>query len=94
MTYIIVQRAITGKFVPDGGEHVEYDDLGVAVGLAEDRTEGDGFARKVLEFASGSVAWCPHRHQVTPEGRYTEWKCLDCGAEGDVELQTEREAAR
>jgi hypothetical protein len=27
---------------------------------------------------------CTHTRIVTPEGRYTEWKCLDCPARGDV----------
>lgn len=27
---------------------------------------------------------CQHSRQVTPEGQYTRWRCLDCGAEGDV----------
>lgn len=28
---------------------------------------------------------CSHERQVTPEGRYTYWRCLACGAEGKVE---------
>lgn len=27
---------------------------------------------------------CKHERQVTPEGQYTKFKCLDCGAVGDV----------
>lgn len=31
--------------------------------------------------------WCQtfgHKRLVTPEDRYTEWRCLDCGATGTV----------
>lgn len=27
---------------------------------------------------------CPHLRQVTPEGEYTMFRCLDCGVEGKV----------
>jgi hypothetical protein len=27
---------------------------------------------------------CKHLRQVTPEGQYTTFKCLDCGFVGDV----------
>ncbi len=34
--------------------------------------------------------WCRtfgHKRIVTPEGRYGEWRCLDCGEEGLVTPQ-------
>ncbi len=30
---------------------------------------------------------CPHKRQITPEGQYTTFQCLDCGAIGDVERE-------
>lgn len=39
--------------------------------------------RMTLAICPSCVA-CKHERRVTPEGRYTWWRCVDCKVEGRV----------
>lgn len=55
-------------------------------GLAiPDNGKGDGQRPAKVSKATIARNWCRtfgHKRLVTPEDRYTEWRCLDCGATG------------
>jgi len=47
--------------------------------------KGDGQRPSQIDAQKLAENWCKtfgHKRLVTPEGRYTEWRCLDCGATG------------
>lgn len=50
---------------------------------------GKGDTQRPTQITDRELAqrWCGtfgHRVPVTPEGRYGQWRCLACGAEGSV----------
>lgn len=56
-----------------------------------DKPQEDGVRKTFVPVAQRTrlaicptCAACKHERRVTPEGRYTWWRCVDCKAEGRV----------